>query len=94
MALAWFMAVIVNVIVWAHRVYLDYPAGSIQDSLNTAIQPLTYAIVLPSAISIYSLSMTVARVGLRRPRRGQVAIPAASSFPAGVSTKLGAMQGG
>src|SRR5215208_937987 len=44
-ALAWFVAVIVNVIVWAHHVYLDYPAGSIQDSLNTAMQPLTYAIV-------------------------------------------------
>src|SRR5215208_322563 len=44
-AFAWFVAVIVNVIVWAHHVYLDYPAGSIQDSLNTAMQPLTYAIV-------------------------------------------------
>jgi cytochrome c oxidase subunit 1 len=60
-AFAWFVAVIVNVIVWAHHVYLDYPAGSIQDSLNTAMQPLTYAITLPSAISIYSLSMTVWR---------------------------------
>jgi heme/copper-type cytochrome/quinol oxidase subunit 1 len=62
-AIAWFVAVIVNVIVivWAHHVYLDYPAGSIQGALNTAMQPLTYAITLPSAISIYSLSMTVWR---------------------------------
>jgi cytochrome c oxidase subunit 1 len=60
-AFAWFIAVIVNVIVWAHHVYLDYPAGSVQGTLNTAMQPLTYAIVLPSAISIYSLSMTVWR---------------------------------
>jgi cytochrome c oxidase subunit 1 len=60
-AFAWLVAVIVNVIVWAHHVYLDYPSGSIQGSLNTAMQPLTYAITLPSAISIYSLSMTVWR---------------------------------
>jgi len=60
-AFAWFVAVIVNVIVWAHHVYLDYPADSIQAALNTTMQPLTYAITLPSAISIYSLSMTVWR---------------------------------
>jgi cytochrome c oxidase subunit 1 len=60
-ALAWFVAVIVNVLVWAHHVYLDYPAESMQAALNTAMQPLTYAITLPSAISIYSLSMTVWR---------------------------------
>lgn len=60
-ALAWLVAVIVNVIVWAHHIYLDYPAGSIQGALNTSMQPLTYAIVLPSAISLYSLSLTVWR---------------------------------
>lgn len=60
-ALSWFVAVIVNVIVWAHHIYLDYPQGSIQGLLNSSMQPLTYAIVLPSAISLYSLSLTIWR---------------------------------
>ena len=60
-AMAWFVAVVVNVIVWAHHIYLDYPDGSFQSALNTAMQPLTFAIVLPSAISLYSLSLTIWR---------------------------------
>jgi cytochrome c oxidase subunit 1 len=60
-AFAWFVAVIVNVIVWAHHIYLDYPSGSIQSALNTSMQPLTFAITLPSAISLYSLSATIWR---------------------------------
>jgi len=60
-AFAWFIAVIVNVIVWAHHIYLDYPSGSIQAALNTSMQPLTFAITLPSAISLYSLSATIWR---------------------------------
>ncbi len=60
-AFAWFVAVIVNVIVWAHHVYLDYPSNTVQDTVNTAMQPLTYSIVLPSAISLYSLSATIWR---------------------------------
>ena len=60
-AIAWFVAVVVNVIVWAHHVYLDYPSGSIQAALNTSMQPLTFAITLPSAISLYSLSATIWR---------------------------------
>lgn len=60
-AFAWFVAVIVNVIVWAHHVYLDYPKGSIQSALNSSMQPLTFAITLPSAISLYSLAMTIWR---------------------------------
>ena len=60
-AFAWFVAVVVNVIVWAHHIYLDYPVDSIQAALNTSMQPLTFAIVLPSAISLYSLAMTVWR---------------------------------
>ncbi len=60
-ALAWFVAVIVNVIVWAHHIYLDYPQDSIQGALNASMQPLTFAIVLPSAISLYSLSLTIWR---------------------------------
>jgi cytochrome c oxidase subunit 1 len=60
-AIAWFVAVVVNVIVWAHHIYLDYPEGSFQSALNTSMQPLTFAIVLPSAISLYSLSLTIWR---------------------------------
>jgi cytochrome c oxidase subunit 1 len=60
-ALAWVVAVIVNVIVWAHHIYLDYPQGSIQGALNTSMQPLTFTITLPSAISLYSLSLTIWR---------------------------------
>jgi cytochrome c oxidase subunit 1 len=60
-AFAWLLAVIVNVIIWAHHIYLDYPKGSIQAALNTSMQPLTFAITLPSAISLYSLSATIWR---------------------------------
>ena len=59
--LAWLLAVIVNVIVWAHHIYLDYPENSIQSSVNIAMQPLTFSIVAPSAISLYSLSLTIWR---------------------------------
>jgi cytochrome c oxidase subunit 1 len=60
-AFAWFVAVVVNVVVWAHHIYTDYPTGSIQAALNTSMQPLTFAITLPSAISLYSLSATIWR---------------------------------
>ena len=60
-AIAWFVAVVVNVIVWAHHIYTDYPNASIQAALNTSMQPLTFAITLPSAISLYSLSATIWR---------------------------------
>jgi cytochrome c oxidase subunit 1 len=60
-ALAWLVAVVANVIIWGHHVYLDYPEGSFQASLNTVQQPLTYLIVLPSALSLYSLFATVMR---------------------------------
>ncbi|MFY9264015.1 MAG: cbb3-type cytochrome c oxidase subunit I [Solirubrobacterales bacterium] len=60
-AFAWLIAVIVNVLVWAHHIYLDYPDDSIQAQLNLAMQPLTFAIVAPSAISLYSLSATIWR---------------------------------
>lgn len=60
-AFAWFVAVVVNVIVWAHHIYTDYPEGTIQATLNASMQPLTFAITLPSAISLYSLSATIWR---------------------------------
>jgi heme/copper-type cytochrome/quinol oxidase subunit 1/cytochrome c551/c552 len=60
-AVAWLVAVIANVVIWAHHVYLDFPDDSIQSVVNTTSQPLTYAIVLPSALSLYSLFFTIHR---------------------------------
>jgi cytochrome c oxidase subunit I len=59
-AVAWTVAVIANVVVWAHHVYLDYPNGP-QAVVNTIMQPTTFALVLPSALSIYSLGATMYR---------------------------------
>jgi len=60
-AVAWTVAVIANVVVWAHHVYLDYPEGSGQGVINTLMQPTTFALVLPSALSLYSLGFTIYR---------------------------------
>lgn len=60
-AVAWIMAVIVNVIIWAHHVYLDYPVDSIQSGINVVAQPLTFSITLVSALSLFSLSATIWR---------------------------------
>ncbi|HUO71848.1 MAG TPA: cbb3-type cytochrome c oxidase subunit I [Solirubrobacteraceae bacterium] len=60
-AVAWLMAVVVNVIIWAHHVYLDYPNDTLQSSLNTIAQPLTFSITLVSALSLFSLSATIWR---------------------------------
>jgi cytochrome c oxidase subunit 1 len=57
--LAWLIAVIVNVIIGAHHMYLDFPSGSVQPLINTMMQPLTFAIVTPSALSLYSLCATI-----------------------------------
>jgi cytochrome c oxidase subunit I len=59
-AVAWTIAVVANVVVWAHHVYLDYPNGA-QAFVNTVMQPTTFALVLPSALSIYSLGATMYR---------------------------------
>ncbi len=60
-AVAWMMAVVVNVIIWAHHVYLDYPTDSIQSGINVVAQPLTFSITLVSALSLFSLSATIWR---------------------------------
>ncbi len=64
-AVAWIVAVIANVLVWAHHIYLDYPDGTIQAQINTAMQPITFALVLPSALSLYSLAFTIYRSSFR-----------------------------
>jgi len=60
-AIGWALAVVVNVIIWAHHVYIDYPAGSPQAAINTAMQPLTFSITIVSALSLYSLFFTIYR---------------------------------
>jgi cytochrome c oxidase subunit 1 len=60
-AVAWLIAVVSNVIIWAHHVYLDYPEDTIQGAINTAMQPLTFSISIVSALSLYSLSATIWR---------------------------------
>ena len=64
-AIAWTIAVLANVFVWAHHIYLDYPEDSIQAGINTAMQPVTFALVLPSALSLYSLAFTIYRSSFR-----------------------------
>jgi cytochrome c oxidase subunit 1 len=60
-AVAWAIAVIANVVVWAHHIYLDYPDSSHQGTINTLMQPTTFALVIPSALSLYSLGLTIYR---------------------------------
>ncbi|MGZ5315764.1 MAG: cbb3-type cytochrome c oxidase subunit I [Solirubrobacterales bacterium] len=57
--IAWVIGVIANVIIWAHHMYLDYPADTFQSVINVAMQPLTFSITLVSAISVYSLCATM-----------------------------------
>ncbi|MEZ5099095.1 MAG: cbb3-type cytochrome c oxidase subunit I [Thermoleophilia bacterium] len=58
-AIAWAIAVVANVIVWAHHVYIDYPDGTPQAAINVAMQPLTFSLTIPSALSLYSLAFTI-----------------------------------
>jgi cytochrome c oxidase subunit I len=60
-SVAWIIAAIANVVVWAHHVYLDHPEGGIQGSINLAMQFTTFALVLPSALSLFALGATIFR---------------------------------
>ena len=60
-AIAWAIAVVANVVVWAHHVYIDYPDHSQQATINVLMQPTTFALVIPSALSLYSLGLTIYR---------------------------------
>lgn len=59
-AVGWTIAVIANVTVWAHHMYLDYPNG-IQAAINTTMEPITFALTIVSALSLYSLMFTIYR---------------------------------
>jgi cytochrome c oxidase subunit 1 len=60
-ALAWVIAVIANVLVWAHHIYIDFPNDTIQPAINVAMQPMTFSLTIPSALSLYSLFFTIYR---------------------------------
>jgi cytochrome c oxidase subunit 1 len=60
-AIGWAIAVTANVIVWAHHIYIDYPAGSPQAALNVTMEPLTFSVTIVSALSLYSLFFTIYR---------------------------------
>ena len=59
-AVGWTIAVIANVTVWAHHLYMDYPDG-IQAAINTGMEPLTFALTIVSALCLYSLLLTIYR---------------------------------
>ena len=56
----WTIAVCANVIIGAHHMYLDFP-NTFQQTVNLGMQPLTYAVTIPSALSLYSLGFTIYR---------------------------------
>jgi cytochrome c oxidase subunit I len=56
----WLIGVCANVVIGAHHMYLDFP-NTFQQTVNLGMQPLTYAVTIPSALSIYSLSFTIYR---------------------------------
>ena len=58
-AVGWTIAVIANVTVWAHHLYMDYPTDSIQAAINTGMEPITFALTIVSALSLYSLLFTI-----------------------------------
>ena len=59
-AVAWLIALTMNVFVWAHHLYLNYPQGNTtQETLGTIMQPTTYTLVLPSALSLFSIAATI-----------------------------------
>jgi heme/copper-type cytochrome/quinol oxidase subunit 1 len=61
-AVAWLIALTMNLFVWAHHLYMNYPDGeNVQQTLGTIMQPTTYALVLPSALSLYSIAATIWR---------------------------------
>jgi heme/copper-type cytochrome/quinol oxidase subunit 1/mono/diheme cytochrome c family protein len=59
--IGWVIAVTANVVIWAHHIYVDYPSGTPQAAINTAMQPLTFSVTIVSALSLYSLFFTIYR---------------------------------
>ena len=59
-AIAWAIAAVTNVIIGFHHMYTDFPE-SVTQTVNTFSQPLTYAVTIPSAISLFSIGFTIYR---------------------------------
>jgi len=64
-SVGWAIAVIANVLVWAHHIYIDFPQGSVQAALNVSMQPMTFSLTVVSALSLYSLFFTMYRSSFR-----------------------------
>ena len=81
-AIAWTVAVIANVFVWAHHLYLDYPSGTPQAQINTAMQPITFALVLTlRAVALQPRrSRSTARVSAGRLRRRRSSSASSAGF--------------
>lgn len=59
--IAWTIGLLANMFLWAHHMYMDYPDGSSQAMLNMTHEPITFAITLPSAMSLFGLGATMFR---------------------------------
>ncbi len=59
-AVGWMIGVVSNVIIGAHHMYTDFP-DTFQQVVNTGMQPLTYAVTIPSALSLFSIALTIYR---------------------------------
>jgi cytochrome c oxidase subunit 1 len=56
---AWALALVVNISIWAHHIYIDFPSGTSQAIINTIAAPLTFSVTLPSVVSIVAIMVTV-----------------------------------
>jgi cytochrome c oxidase subunit 1 len=55
---AWALALVVNISIWAHHIYIDFPNATSQAIVNTIAEPLTYSVTLPSVVSIVAIVVT------------------------------------
>lgn len=61
LVVAWMIGLAANMFLWAHHMYMDYPDGSYQETLNFIHEPITFAIVLVSALSLFGIGATIYR---------------------------------
>jgi cytochrome c oxidase subunit I len=59
-AVGWLIGVVSNVIIGAHHMYMDFP-DDLAQAVNGFSQPLTYAVTIPSALSLFSIGFTIYR---------------------------------
>lgn len=61
LVVAWVIALLSNMFLWAHHMYMDYPDSGPQQTLNLVHEPITFAITLVSALSLFGLGATIYR---------------------------------